>query len=156
MGLVHAAWIHGHAMEVEFADRVVRETRAGFFLRLEGRPGSENWVHCAIPTPVIVRDQRLKAGQVLLRYRAAGGALVHAIHVYDGETKIADYSGLNKQPAEWVTETHDVASDPQVSWGLGISVGVRFPRAGGHLDFASAGCDFVGEVVRPAVVVARP
>ena len=153
MALVQAAWIHGHAMEIEFPDRIARETRTGFSLRVEGRAGSENWVHCAIPTPVIVREQRLKAGQVLLRYRAAGGALIHAVHIYDGETRIGDYNGLNNESADWMTERHDVSGDPQVSWGVGISVGVRFPHAGGHIEFASAGCDFVGEAIRPPVVV---
>jgi hypothetical protein len=79
--------------------------------------------------------------------------MVHAVHVYDGEKRIVDTNGLTNQPADWVTERHDVAGEPPVSWGVGISVGVRFPSAGGYIDFASAGCDFVGQT---AVVVARP
>jgi hypothetical protein len=197
MAIIHAAWVHGHAMEVEFADRVARELRAGFYFRLAGLPGTENWVHFAIPTPVIVSDHRLKVGQVLLRYRASGGALVHAVHVYDGESKIADHNGLNNHPAQWVMEHHDVPGDPDVRWGVGISIGVRFPRApanqlpreilrapsvqaalpgaelrvspetvvggvatslswGPHIDFAAAGCDFVGVAPQAPVVVARP
>ena len=154
MGLIQAAWVHGHGMEVEFPDRVAHQTRAVFYYSVEGRPGSDNWFHFAVPTPVIVRDQRLKAGQVLLRYRALGGALVHAVHVYDGEKKIAEHNDLNHPPAEFTMQRFDVPLDPDVQWGIGISVGVRFPSAGSKLEFAAAGCDFIGTggsvVVRPA------
>ena len=152
MALMHAAWLHGHALEVEFPDRLTRQWRAGFYQRLEGAAGSENWCHLAIPTPVVVFDRRLKVDSVM-RYRAAGGALVHAVHVFDGETRIADHSGLSNHPEDWAFERHPVAGAPDVRWGLGISVGVRFPRPGGRLEFAAAGCDFVGT---PVVVVAPP
>ena len=154
MALAHAAWTHGHAFEVEFPPRIARETRYGFYLRVEGRPSTDNWVHCAVPTPVIVREKRLRVGKVLLRYRTAGGALIHAVHVYDGESKIAEHNGLNHHPEEIVLQSFDVGRDPEVRWGLGISIGVRFPR-GGHIDFVAGGCDFMGEGGR-VTVVARP
>lgn len=153
MSLMHAAWIHGHAMEVEFPDRIAREQRAGFYYRIEGRTGTDNWFHIAIPTPVIVHDQRLKAGSVLLRYRSAGGAIVTAVHVYDGEARIAHFDGLANHPEAWVMERHVIPGTPEVRSALGLSIGVRFPRAGGRIEVAAAGCDFMGA---PAVVVVRP
>lgn len=153
MALVHAAWLHGHAMEVEFPDRIARQQRAGFYYRVEGRPGTDNWFHLAIPTPVIVNTQRLKVGQAMLRYRTAAGAILTAVHVYDGETRIARVTGLSNRPENWVFERHDVPGDPEVRWGVGISINVRFPSAGARIEMASAGVDFVGTsavVVRPA------
>lgn len=153
MTLVHAAWVHGHGMEIEFPERLVRERRAGFFWSVEGRAGTENWIHCAVPTPVISRGQRLQAGRVLLRYRVAGGASIHAVHVYDGERKIADINNLSNALAGWGMEAHEVPGRPEVFWGVGISIGVRFPRAAGRIELAAAGCDFMGQATSAVVAV---
>lgn len=142
--LAHAAWVHGHSLHVEFPDRVERQTSFGFFQRVEGRPDSHNWLHFAIPTPVIIDDERAEIGSVMLHYRSAGGAIVHAVHVYDGEERIAEHNGLDSHPAEWAFERFTVGGRPPVRWGVGISIGVRFPEAGARLEFAAAGADFLG------------
>jgi hypothetical protein len=143
MPLAHAAWVHAAALEVEYPERVESQARMGFACHVRGRAGTDNWIHFAIPTPVIVQDRRLKAGSVMLRFKSSDGALVHAVHIYDGERRIAAHDGLSVQPSSWSAERYSVPGSPEVQWGLGISVGVRFPAAGGQLDFSSAGCDFL-------------
>ena len=140
--LMFASWLHGHKVKVERPE-LARVWRAGFYGRVTGNAGSENWLHFAVPTPVIVDEQRLKVGSTLLRYRASGAAHIHAVHVYDGETKIAEYDGMTSRPRDWQMQRFRVPGRPEIRWGLGISVGVRFPAAGGKLEFAGAGCDFV-------------
>lgn len=152
MSLMHAAWIHGHAMEVEFPDRIAHEQRAGFYYRLDGRAGTENWFHIAIPTPAVVNDQHLKIGSVLLRYRTAGGAVLTAVHVYDGDALIAHFDGLANHPETFVMERHEIAGSPQIRSALGLSISVRFPTAGARIEVAAAGGDFLGS----AVVIVRP
>jgi hypothetical protein len=140
--IAHAAWLHGSRVQVEFPDRIELQRRMGFYTQIRGRAGSDNWFHFAIPTPVIVDDVRLLAGSVILRLKAANGAMVHAVHVYDGERRIASHDGLSIRPGGWTSERFAVPGTPEVRWGLGISVGARFATAGGELHFASAGCDF--------------
>jgi hypothetical protein len=77
-------------MQIEFADRINSIRRAGFSIRVEGKPNTENWFHFAVPTPVIVNDRRLRAGLVMVCFRSnSDNTFVHAVHIYDGEKRIA-------------------------------------------------------------------
>lgn len=140
--LVQASWMHGHKLKVEDGDRA-RATRMGFHGRVRATAGGDNWVHFAIPTPVILDGRRSKLGSVLLRFRASGGARVHAVHIYDGEGRLAAHDNLEHAPAAWATERFELPNRPEVNWGLGISVGVRLPGPDSWIDFASAGADFL-------------
>ena len=42
--LAHASWIHGHSMQIEYPDKITSEWRAGFYIRLDGRPGKPELV----------------------------------------------------------------------------------------------------------------
>ena len=147
MPLAHAMWIHGHSMQIEYPDRVDSVRRAGFYIRIEGKPGMGNWFHFAIPTPVMVNDNRLRVGSVLIRFRTGSGdAFVSAVHVYDGERRIARHDNLHLAPGKWHTERFDVPGDPEIRWGLGISIGVGFgveQMISHRMEFSSAGCDFL-------------
>jgi hypothetical protein len=125
-------------MQVEYPDRVMVQ-RKGFSVRASSSLAGDNWFHFAIPTPVIVDDQRLKAGAAMVRFKSDGRATVRAIHVYDGERKIAGRDNLNLGPTQWHTEMLDIPGQPDVLWGIGISVYVAYP---GALEFSAAGCDF--------------
>lgn len=148
--LAHAMWIHGHSVQIEYPDRIVQEARRGYYVILKGKDFTSNWFHFAIPTPVIVSGLRNVVGSVLIRFRTTIGASVHAIHVYDGEVKIAAYDGLNLSPQKgFVTERFDVSTHPAIRWGLGISIGVNFsdsanlPKDCLSVQISSAGCDFM-------------
>jgi hypothetical protein len=148
--LAHAAWLHGHAAVVERPERLSEHTLYGFFARMRGKPFNSNWVHFAIPTPVIVERRRLRAGSVMIRYRTGPGCSIHAVHVWDGERRIASYNGLNlTAPNSFRWPRFEVPGHPPIKWGLGISVGLKFgdganlPSNKLLIDFSSAGCDFV-------------
>jgi hypothetical protein len=149
MSLATAMWVHGHAVRIEHPDRFDTIWRAGFFVRLTGRPGVSTWIHYALPTPVIVRDQRLRVGRCMLRCRVpGGGAAIGAAHIYDGETRIAAHDGLRASPDSWAFLAWDVVSRPLVRWGVGLSVNLRFAagvaaEGSHHVEISSAGCDFV-------------
>lgn len=143
MPLAHAMWIHGHSIRVEYPDRMANISRKGYYVRLEGQANSSNWFHLAIPTAVIVENNRLRIDSVMLRFRTSG-ASVTAVHLYDGETKIASHDGLNLNPDDWIAERFAVADKPAIRWGLGISFrgefGAGAPR---RIEVSAAGGDFL-------------
>ena len=145
MPIAHAMWTHGHSMHIEFPDRVASFRRAGFYIEVVGKAGFDNWFHFAVPTPLIVNDQRLKADSVLIRFRChSNDTSVRAVHVYDGEGKIAEHDNLGLNPVAWHVARLSVPRRPQIFWGLGISVNVAcgVENLNHQIDFAAAGCDF--------------
>ena len=144
--ITQAMWTHGHTMRVEYPAHIMSTWRAGFFVRIVGKPNTTNWFHFAVPTPVIVKDKRQMTDSVMLRFRAGSDfASVTNVHVYDGENRIAAHDGLDLSPSAFGFSRFDVPGKPDVLWGIGISVGVRFSgstAAQNTLEFSSAGCDF--------------
>jgi hypothetical protein len=146
MAIEKAMWAHGHSMIVEYPQNIKSEWRAGFYIRLVGKRNTTNWFHFAIPTPVIVDNNRLSIDSAMLRFRVKHTLTsVTAVHVYDGEKKIANYNGLNVSPSSFGLNRYNVPGSPDVRWGIGISVGIRFLGANdtqNTVEFASAGVDF--------------
>jgi hypothetical protein len=152
MPIAHAMWVHGHSMTVEHPDRLASVWRAGFYVRINGRSAQNTWLHFAVPTPVIVDGNRLRGGAALVRFRTTPtDAWVAAVHVYDGERKIASHDGLHEAPSGWEMKRFDIVGNPEIRWGLGISINVAFhidsAAADGKLawriDISSVGCDFL-------------
>jgi hypothetical protein len=144
----YASWIHGHSMEIEYPDRIAYQRRTGMSFDLEGKPGTINWFHFAIPTPVILNDVRLQADSVLLCFWTGSiDAFLRDVHIYDGRYRIAEFNEIylsQDQPSVRLT----LPGAPTILQGLGISLGVGFGvEAMSHnMEFYSAGCDFV---IRP-------
>ena len=150
MALAHAMWVHGHSMQIEYPDRLYSIKRRGMYIRVDAKANTTNWFHFAIPTPVIVNDNRLRADSVMVRFRmgsAEPDGWVNAIHVWDGERNIARHNDLHIAPTRWEWPRFDVPGNPNIRWGLGISIGVAFSVSPGQADrrmeFSSAGCDFL-------------
>jgi hypothetical protein len=151
--LAHAMWVHGHNMQIEYPERLYLQKRMGLYIQVEGKPFTSNWLHFAIPTPVIVDGKRLRVGSVMIRFRTGPGASVHAVHIYDGEKKIAAHDGLNLSPQKgFVWPRFDVPTHPDIKWGLGISIGVKFGDSANLppnkllVQVSAAGCDFMVRV----------
>jgi hypothetical protein len=146
----YASWIHGHSMQIEYPDRIAYQRRTGMSFDIEGKPGTDNWFHFAIPTPVIIDDVRLQVDSVLLCFWTGSiDAFVQHVHVYDGRYRIAKFDDINlseDQPSVRLT----LPGAPQMLQGLGISLGVGFgvEMMPHNMEFYSAGCDFV---IRQAV-----
>jgi hypothetical protein len=142
MALKHAAWIHGTSVELE--SKSWSALRQGFYTTL--RPSNETtsaWVHFAIPTPVIVNGVRLKAQSAMIRFTTGPQASIGAVHVYDGERKIAEHNGTNYRGAlQFIRE--GIPNTPEVLWGTGISILVNCNGNGpdAYIQLISAGIDF--------------
>lgn len=140
----YASWIHGHSMQIEYPDRIASQRRAGFSINIEGKSGTSNWFHFAIPTPVIIDDIRLRIDSVMLRFTTGSvDAFVRHVHVYDGEKKLAEHNDIYLSKENALARLV-VPDRPEVLWGIGISLGVGFgvESMDHHMDFISAGCDF--------------
>jgi hypothetical protein len=150
INISYASWIHGHSMQIEYPDRIAYQRRTGMSFDIEGKPGTDNWFHFAIPTPVIINDVRLQVDSVLLCFWTGSiDAFVQHVHVYDGRYRIAEFNDINlstDQPSVRLT----LPGAPLMLQGLGISLGVGFgvEMMNHNMEFYSAGCDFV---IRPSV-----
>lgn len=82
----------------------------------------------------------------MLRYRTGGGARVTNVHVFDGTARIAADDGLNLAPqGAFAFQRFDIPGKPDVLWGYGITVGVRFDGvndAANTIEISAAGVDF--------------
>jgi hypothetical protein len=143
--IAEASWVHGTAVTVEHPTQMESVRRFGFFTRLIGKPNTTNWFHFAIPTPVIVNNDRKVLGPCMLRFQTGGtNAVVRDVHIYDGEVRVAAHDGINLSGSQPFTR-FGVAHGPEVLWGVGISIGVRYgsgTAAQRTIDLISAGCDF--------------
>ncbi len=149
INISYASWIHGHSMQIEYPDRIASQWRPGFGIILEGKPGTENWFHFAIPTPVIIDDVRLRADSVMLRFTTASvDAFVRHVHIYDGETVLAAHNDIYLSGANPFVRLV-VPGRPLMAWGLGISLGVGFgvEAMDHHMQFIAAGCDFAIQAI---------
>jgi hypothetical protein len=143
--IAEASWVHGTAVTVELPDSIESMRRFGFFTRLIGKPNTQNWFHFALPTPVIVNNDRKVVGPCMLRFQTGGtNALVRDVHIYDGEVRVAAHNNVNLSGSQPFTR-FGVAHAPEILWGVGISIGVTYgggTAAQRTIDLISAGCDF--------------
>lgn len=138
---LQASWTNG--VDIALETNSWSALRQGFGTTV--RPSSGNtsgWVHFAIPTPVILDNVRVKAGQALVRFTTGPQASIGAFHVYDGETKIAEQNGLNLKGTLQLTTQQ--LGHPEVLWGTGISLLVNFNGTGtdAWVQLIAAGIDF--------------
>jgi hypothetical protein len=142
-----AMWAHGHSMAVEVPSNIVSEWRAGFFIRVVGKPNTTNWFHFAVPTAVIVNDNRLRIDSAMLRFRSGSTlADVTNVHVFDGENRVFAQDNLNLSPTALGFNRFVLPNKPEVLWGVGVTVGVRFTGANAAqntMEFAAVGVDFL-------------
>lgn len=142
MPLKQAAWTHGLAVQLESTSWSA--LRQGFFTTV--RPSNEStsaWFHFAIPTPVIVNDVLLKADSALVRFATGNQTKIGAIHVYDGERRIAEYNGTTYRGALQLVRVQ-IPGSPEIAWGTGISILVVCDGTGpdAWAQLVSAGIDF--------------
>ena len=141
--IAHAMWTHGTSIHEEFPGRLKLTRRLGPYALFEGKPGTRNWFHFAIPTPVIVDARRLRLDSVMLMFLAHPDVWVTNVRIYDGVWGIESYDGLAMTGTHWF-ERFDVLNK-YVRWGIGISIGVKFgtKKTGHYIRFVTAGADFV-------------
>jgi hypothetical protein len=145
---LHASWVHGNAVTVESPQivKVHRPQGSGTLFDLE--PGSATWLHIAIPTPVIVRDVRVRAQRFFLLASMASEPTITDVHLYDGFHRIHEVTtSLRGQHSELTNANTFMLPTPRpVQWGTSISFRVQTTDGihGGHLfTVFSAGADFL-------------
>lgn len=142
--LAHAMWTHGTSVHEQYPEGLKVVRRKGSYALYEGKPGTRNWFHFAIPTPVTVSGRRLRLDSVMLTFLTLSDVWVTNVHIYDGHRRIESYDGLNLTGTHWL-ERWDVLNK-YVRRGVGISVGVRFGTDEAkrrYIGFISAGADFI-------------
>lgn len=143
-GLENATWVHGNAAVVELPDRVQYHRAFGFYNRIIGVPETTNWIHFALPTPVIEDGQRLVLDRFMLRAITGENAVLRDVHIRDGERVVALHNGVNVS-GTLPFEIFGVASMPSVQWGVSVSLGFTFgggESASRQVDLISAGFDY--------------
>lgn len=147
-----AVWIHGSALIPERQGYFIAQAHRGYGSTLATH--GKEWVHFAIPTPVLVDGVRSRVEKVFVLYQTQGSSLVE-IHLFDGAERFDN--GALDFSAKPMAGDHGEKLDSANSWsvaahsmkfGLGISVLVDFgPGKAGQsaprITFRSAGADFV-------------
>lgn len=117
-----------------------------------GQGGTDNWFHFALPTPVLDAGKRARLEQAFVLFNSDPDVQVTAVMIFDGARAVdtsempAGVSGRHDGSAG-IADLQDnitrfrVESRPEIFWGVGISVRVRFSREG-NITFVAAGADF--------------
>ncbi len=142
--LENATWVHGNAALIEHPDRVEVQRYYGFFNRVIGKADTANWIHFALPTPVIEDGRRLVMDRFMLRATTGSAATLRHVHIRDGERVVARLNEVNRS-GHLSFERFGVASMPSVRWGISVSLGFAFAtgtRSQRRVDLISAGFDY--------------
>ncbi len=142
--LENATWIHGNAAVIEHDSRVESQRHFGFFNRIVGKANTTNWIHFALPTPVIEDGRRLNLDRFMLRAVTGSNAVLRDVHIRDGERIVALHNEVNRS-GSMAFERFGVASMPAVRWGVSISLGFDFgagTTGDRRVDLISAGMDY--------------
>ena len=119
------SWVHGSSMQIEYPNRVTAVRHTGPFVRIEGAAGQNTWVHLPVPTPTVVGGSNMRVGAALVSFRTRAKAQVHEVIVYDGERRIAEYTGLDLRDDN-LEARFDIPGTPEAGQGINITLGVSF------------------------------
>jgi peptidoglycan hydrolase-like protein with peptidoglycan-binding domain len=142
--LENATWAHGNSALIEHPDRVETQRYYGFVNRIIGSANTANWIHFALPTPVIEDGRRLVMDRFMLRAVTGSAATLRDVHIRDGERVVALLNGVNRS-GDLSFEKFGVAAMPSVRWGVSVSLGFDFgagSRGERRVDLVSAGFDY--------------
>ena len=114
-------------------------------------PGKVSWFHAALPTPVIIDGVRAKLTRVFLMFEAEQGS-IRDVHVYDGSSKVQEFSGLNLSGEHRISldgvNTFNLTAPHTVRFGIGVSflfiadIGFDSQIPPSRLILGSAGADY--------------
>lgn len=136
-------WIKGTL--VQFEQPVQNMVKRGWGSHFLATP-MKNWFHFAITTPVMIDEARSELVRISVFYRAEN-TVIRSIHLYDG-LKLArhfddleftgDHSENKDDSNSWT-----IHPPMEISFGLGVSLGVEFLPEWGEILFNSIGAEFV-------------
>ena len=141
------SWVHGSSMQLEYPNRITSVRHTGPFVRIEGSAGQNTWVHLPVPTPTVVNGNNMHVGAALVSFRTRANARVHEIIVYDGESRIAEHTGLDLQN-DHLDARFEVPGNPPAGQGINITLGVYFDQSAPdarsmQIEIIGAGIEFL-------------
>ena len=157
MTLVTAIWTHGNAVVAEHPEHLLALDYRGWGPEFQVERGTTSWFHVAIPTPLILANQRAQLVRIFLCFNTPErDGHISEVHVYDGADRVQVFenlflvgdcrtslmSGLNTFP---------LPSPRLLYRGLGLSFlyqaasCAREPCPPSYLSIAAAGADFLVE-----------
>ena len=93
---VTAMWIHGNAVVVEHPEHLIVLDRRGWGTECQLQRGTKSWFHIAIPTPIIINDQRLHLVRAFLFFNTSQeDGHISEVHVYDGSHRLEAFENLS-------------------------------------------------------------
>lgn len=150
MGLT-AMWTHGTALVVESTDSLARNGRFGWGADLLFKPGESSWLHCPLPTPVLLSShQRARLLRVFILFNTPQNAgSIRAVHVWDGSTKIhqvkdfiqGSHLGIDNLSTFSLPAPREVFTGVCVSFAFTAAVGLG-TEISPRLHVAAVGGDF--------------
>jgi len=150
MPVAFASWVHGQAGRVERPDALVASTPFvfGWGLSLAGLPNADNWLHFAIPTPVIVANKRYNITQIGIKAtRQSPQARIAAVHAYDGHHKF--YANETTVPNLPIVAQPSAASYPDLGNFIAFPVGGLIRTRALSERSASASACSSGRAINP-------
>lgn len=146
--LTQSMWTHGNSMQIEYPECLDSIYRKACSIQVQGKAGTSNFFHFAIPSPTIVDSESMEIAAVFLRFRTASAdTYIQEVYLYDGEEKFAEFKQLSLAPEEFCTKRFDPPLY-KMEYGLGVSLYVVFGEEAlsNIMEFSSAGCNFARKV----------
>ena len=154
---VTAMWIHGNAVVGEHPENLLALDRRGWGTECQLQRGTKSWFHLAIPTPVIINDQRLQLVRAFLFFNTPQeDGHISEVHVYDGSNRLEVFENLSLvgDCRTFVSgyNTFALPNPPLLYGGLGCSflyhafIRPDEPLRPSYLLIAAAGGDCIGEL----------
>lgn len=117
--------IHGVSVHIDDSECKVERNGFSCTIRPSSRDCEQIWAHFAIPTPVIVNDQRLRCNRVVIRFQSERYASIGTVHVFDGENPIATFDDL-KFGGPLQVAALQISDLPEIWWGINLSLKIYF------------------------------
>jgi hypothetical protein len=149
MSLKAAIWTHGNTVYAQSPGPHLNTIKSGWGTHFK-TANSDHWFHFPFAAPIILDDIRPALGKIFVLYATNGDAKLTAVHIYDGQKKIKEFSNLLLQGNHYAgidsSNTWIITPVTTIYFGLGISVAIHFGAAAAvipEIIFYSAGADFL-------------
>lgn len=147
MAKMMSTWIHGQAATPESQPAEFRIWGDGAIFTIA--PGSDLWVHVALPTPVIVQDKRASLHAVHYLFATSDkNSVLQNIHIRDGEMGISQQDlplgagRYGKHNTQLDGDNGTQVDWDRLQWGIGLSLRFVNEQGAGRFWLTGAGADY--------------
>lgn len=150
--IAKSTWVQGYALEAETPEQLRKTDIKGWGAKFYGKRGTINWFHASLTTPSKLDNKDLRLSKVFVLFDSGENmfrSFIQHIHIYDGAHKIRGFddlslSGIHNAHLD-ASNCHFMYPFPRIHSGLGISIGVYFPKhnSDAQISFSTIGADFI-------------